>query len=55
MMLLLQPHFVMMLFLHPRVVMMLFQPHVVDDDIVDVVFIYFMLIYVDVSGSSFML
>jgi hypothetical protein len=46
MMLLLQPHVVMMLLLQPRVV---------DDYVVDVVVIYFMLTYVDVSGSSFML
>jgi hypothetical protein len=56
MMLLLQPHVVMMLLLQPHVVMMLFlQPRVVDDDVVDVVVIAFMLTDVDVSGSSSML
>jgi hypothetical protein len=51
MMLLLWPHAVMML-LQPRAVMMLLQPRAVDDD---AVVIAFMLVDVDVSGSSFML
>jgi hypothetical protein len=37
------------------VMMLLFQPHVVDDDVIDVVVIDFMLTNVDVSGSISML
>jgi hypothetical protein len=37
------------------VMMLLFQPHAVDDDVIDVVVIDFMLTNVDVSGSISML
>jgi hypothetical protein len=43
------------LLLQPRAVMLFLQPHVVEDDVVDIVFIVFMLTDVDVSSSSFML
>jgi hypothetical protein len=55
MMLFLQPRVVMMLLLQPRVVMMLLQPRVVDDDVVNVVVITFMLTDVDVLSSGSML
>jgi hypothetical protein len=43
----------MMLWLQPRAMMMLLlQPHVVDDDVVDVVVIACMLTDVDVSDSN---
>jgi hypothetical protein len=44
-----------MLLLQPSAVMILLQPRAVDDDVVDVVIIAFMLTNVDVSGSNFML
>jgi len=56
MMLWLQPCVVMMLLLQPSFVMMLLlQPRVVDDDVVGVVVIAFMLTDFDVSDSSPML